>query len=108
MPTLFALHLSRHVRGMVKGPVHAVPAMYAGVLCSETKEIVKPDAAAMRECLPACYRAAFDRTQGNLWFSNDEASDAVHGKRAAYVALRSSRGKYLNTLYAIPYVKAAQ
>ena len=95
MPTLFAMHLGRHVRGMVKGPVKAAPAAYAGHLCAETKDIVKPDPDAVRACLPACYRKAWDRSGGTFWYG---------AGRTPHLTLRNSRGKFLNTLYAIPYV----
>jgi hypothetical protein len=97
MPTLYTIHLSKHTRGMVKGPVKAIPAVYAGHLCKDTNYIVKPDPEAIRECLPAYYRKAFDRTGGSFWFSS-------RGNNCpASLELRGSRGQYLNTIYAQPY-----
>lgn len=95
--TLFALHLSTHKDGMSKGPVKAVPAALAGHLCKVTLECVKPDVASVRQCLPRYYRAAFDRQGGAFWYDNA-------GKGMPYLTLYSARGKYLNTLYAAPYV----
>lgn len=98
MPTLYILNLSRHIRGMAKGPVKAIPAMYAGHLCDETGQLVKPDMEEIRECLPACYRKAFDRSGGNLWYSSRG------NNYPASLELRGSRGQYLNTIYAQPYI----
>jgi len=105
METLWALHLSRHVRGMVKGPVKSVPAMYAGHLCKATRDLVKPDSDAIASCLPANYRKAWARSGGNFWFTHTESDQNVHGRGAVYITLRNARGRYMNTLYAIPYVK---
>lgn len=96
MPTLYTLSLSRHVRGMVKGPVKAVPSVIAGHYRYEENDIVKPDPDAIRACLPACYRAAWDRSNGVIGFPSDN-------DKPAHVALYSTRGKWLNTLYCQPY-----
>lgn len=97
MPTLYIVSLSRHVRGHVKGPVRAVPAMYAGHWREEERDIMRPDMSAVRACLPACYRAAFDRTNQSAWFPTDSSD------RPAHMSLYSSRGRYLNTVYFQPY-----
>jgi len=52
MPTLWRLHMSRDVRGMVSGPVKSVDAMYAGHLCKETRDLVKPSPDDVR--MPSC------------------------------------------------------
>jgi hypothetical protein len=95
---LYTLGLSRHVRGMVKGPVPAVPAAIAGHLMNG--DIVRPDVDAVRNCLPACYRKAFDRAGGTFWFSSENEAPA-------YMTLHDTRGRYLNTLYAQPYTFGA-
>lgn len=97
MPTLYNLALSTHKKGFGKPCVRATADFLgvAGHFCAETCDIVRPDMAAIRECLPHYYRAAFDRA-GSFWFPRD-------GNAAAYMTLRDSRGKYLNTLYATPY-----
>jgi hypothetical protein len=95
MPTVYTLHLSRHVKGMTKGPVRAAPA--TGVVfdfCEETGAAISPCRASVRACLPACYRKAFDRSLRLSQFS---------GKRGVHIALYGSRGRYLNTIYAVPY-----
>jgi len=86
MTTLYALHLSTHKTGMVKGPVNG-----------ETIGISEmPERAAVRECLPHFYRKAFDRA-GSFWQNKHDVTKPQH------VTLHNSRGKYLNTVYAIPY-----
>lgn len=99
MATLYSLHFGRHPKGFGKPCVKAVRAKLAGNLCPETGEIVRPDTQAVREALPHYYRAAFDRAIG-FWFRSVPGGDCF---KPAYVTLRNSRGKYLNTLYAIPY-----
>lgn len=98
--TLWTLHLSRHVAGMVKGPVASLPSVYAGRWSSAERDLVRPDPDAIRACLPYRYRAAWDRTGGSLWHPDSH----VTGWGASHVTLHDSRGKVLNTLYAVPYV----
>lgn len=98
MPLLWKLHLSRHVRGMVHGPVQSRPAMLSGFLCQETGEIMRPDPASVAKCLPACYRKAFDRSGGRFWHSRDD-----NANKPATLPLYDRKGKYLNTIYAFPY-----
>lgn len=98
MPLLWKLHLSRHVRGMVQGPVQSRPAMLSGFLCQETGEIMRPDPASVAECLPSFYRLAYARTGGGFWHPKDN-----HDGKIASLVLYSSKGKYLNTIYAFPY-----
>ena len=91
---LYTVALSRHVRGCVKGPVGAVPAN--GLLFdvdAATGELVVPDIGAVKECLPACYRAAFDRSA---------ALSQTKGRYGFHVTLYSSRGRWLNVIYLMP------
>lgn len=90
----YCLHLSRHVDRFGKPFAPAVPAMLCGHLDSDSGAIVSPDAAAVRSALPHYWRKAFDRA-GSFWFPKD-------GNGAAHVALHDSRGRYRNTVYAIP------
>lgn len=86
MTTLYALHLSTSKPGMVKGPVKG-----------ETLGLVEtPHRASVRECLPHYYRKALDRA-GAFWRSKHDDT------KPQYVTLYNARGRYLNTLYAIPY-----
>lgn len=96
MATLYSIHLSKPIKGFGKPSVHSKPAMIAGHTCQETGEIVSPDVQAVREALPHYYRKAFDRTGGTFWFNKNE-------REAAYLTLHDARGRYLNTVYAIPY-----
>lgn len=96
MPLLYSLHLSRHINGFGKPSVRSVQAMLAGHQCSETRETVRPDATAVRDALPHYYRKAFDRTGGMFWFSSE-------ADKPAHLTLRDRRGRYLNTVYALPY-----
>jgi hypothetical protein len=93
MPTLYTLSLSYPARGFVSGPVRAIPATYAGNWREEEKDIMQPDPAAVRECLPHYYRAAFDRS-GGFWFPDNGVP---------YLDLVGCRGTRINTLYACPY-----
>lgn len=95
MTLLFALYLSRHVRGMVKGPVKATECGIVGHYVDGKP--YKPDQESVRNCLPVCYRAAFERSQATWWWPNGQPDGS------AYCTLRDSRGRYLNTIYAIPY-----
>lgn len=96
MPTLWKLHLSRKVSGFASGPVRSVEAALCGRLCAETGKIVTPDPNAIVQCLPHYYRKAFDRG-GNMWHPKEDDG-------ASYVTLYDRKGKYLNTIYAFPYV----
>jgi hypothetical protein len=80
---------------MVRGPVKSITAMYAGAVCPYAG-LVKPDPDAMRECLPPQYRHAFDLSGGNMWHPSK------HGM--ASIELFNRRHRYLNTLYATPYM----
>lgn len=84
---LWHLHLGRHVRGMVRGPVKD-----SAVLPDA------PDTDSTRECLPHFYRAAFERARRGGW-------SRVQRDSIVSLALYSSRGHQLNTLYAIPAIK---
>lgn len=91
---LYTLHLSRHVKGMVKGPVTTeAPKGTLFDIEPHTNALVVPNKAAVTECLPACYRKAFDRA----------GLSQLSGREGFHWTLRSSRGQYLNTLYAVPY-----
>ena len=100
MILLYSIHLGRHIKGFGKPAVKSVRATIAGHLDPETGEIVRPDMDAIRDCLPHYYRKAFDRTGKAMWFPKEPG--AAHPSGSAYVALRDSRGRYLNTIYAIP------
>lgn len=82
--TLYALHLSRHVQGMAKGPAPESPHVQN-----------TPDSGHVAQCLPHFYRAAFDRAMIRPW------SRLTKGNLC--LSLHTSRGRYLNTVYAIPY-----
>ena len=83
--THFKLSLAIAKPSMVQGPVKAVQ---PGIL-------VQPDKAAVRECLPHYYRAAFDR-DGSFW-QDKHKTDSIQ-----YAVLKDSMGHYLNTIYATP------
>jgi hypothetical protein len=90
---LYAIHLSRHVKGCVKGPAPAVPAQ--GILCDITPQgFVVPDRAAVSQCLPPQYRKAFARS----------GMSQTRGNEGTYHwDLHDTRGRYFNTVYAIGY-----
>ena len=95
MPLLYSIHLSRHIKGFGKPCVRSIPApAISGHWDKETKDIVTPDKAAVRNALPHYWRKAFDRA--SVWFPKD-------GDKPAYATLYNSRGRYLNTVYLIPY-----
>ena len=96
MPTLYKVLLSRPVRGHANGPVKAVPAVFAGHWRTEENDLVCADLAAVRECLPTCYRKSFDR--------GVQAYYPVGGDRPGYFILRGVRGQWLNTVYLQPYL----
>jgi hypothetical protein len=98
MPTLYTLLLSKPIKGFGKPSVNAIPAMTAGDLCPVTRELVRPNPNGVREALPHYYRKAFDRNGGTGWFNAREAF------KGCYFTLTDTRGKYLNTVYAVPYV----
>lgn len=97
MATLYSLHLSTHKPSFGKPCVHAVPSPgITGNLCPERGAVVVPDRQAVRHALPHYYRAAFDRA-GAWWFDRHDSFKPAH------VTLRNTRGRYLTTVYAIPY-----
>jgi hypothetical protein len=84
----FVLHLSRDVPGMRKARVSSEqPGMHVRPVSTET-----------RKALPFQYRAAFDRANDTWWQNKHDTSD----NPPLYLELRSARGKYLNTVHAIP------
>jgi hypothetical protein len=87
MAMLYYLHLSLHVRGMVKGPV----------ISTQGPISLEPDNASVLQCLPSCYRKAF-RAAGNMWWRNAHEGP---GENLRWLRLYSSRGKYLNTIHAV-------
>jgi hypothetical protein len=91
---LFSLHLSRHIKGFGKPSVSSVEAGLVGHYVDGVP--YKPSHDDVRNCLPHYYRAAFDRAR--VWWFDKDNNDAT-----AYTILTGSRGKYLNTIYAIPY-----
>jgi hypothetical protein len=99
MTLLYSLHLSRHPKGFGKPSVYP-RVKHEGIhghTDPATGELVVPNFAEVREALPHYYRAAFDRTGAQYWFDANKPLVPCH------LTLRNSRGKYLNTLYAIPY-----
>lgn len=80
----------------VKAVVKAVPSDLAGHLDPGATEprIVRPDAEAVREALPAHWRKAWDRGRGRFWFPNDGG--------LAYCAIKNARGHHIGTVYANP------
>lgn len=89
----YSIHLSRAPGNWQKRRVPAVQAMLVGHY--ENGNAYKPDREAVRAALPAMYRKAFDR-DGAFWYDNDDNT------KAAYSTLHDARGRYLNTIYAIP------
>lgn len=89
---LYTVHLSRHAKGMVKGPVPAVPAK--GILfdLSPDGAQVVPDMAAIAQCLPARYRKAMANA----------ALSQINGRDGFHISLYGSRHRYLNTVYCLP------
>lgn len=96
MTMLYSVHLSRNTQGATKASVHAVQADLAGHLSEETGELIKPDPQAVSDALPWYYRKAFERAGRSFWYYTD-------GRGPATCVLYSTRGHYLNTIYAIPY-----
>ena len=90
---LYALHLSTPKPGFVKGPVDAVEAKVYGIYIDGKP--YKPNPNATEDCLPHFYKKAFKRA-GNFWFNS--STDIFN------LTLYGCRQKYLNTLYAIPYM----
>lgn len=95
MALLFSLHLSHHVDGFGKPSVHARPAGIVGHYVDGVP--YQPDRDAVRAALPHYWRKAFDRTNGTWWFNKHDAT------MPATLSFSDRRGRYLNTLYAIPY-----
>lgn len=83
---LWYMHLSRHVSGMVRGPVQSADARF-----------VTPRTTDVRACLPAQYRKAFDRVISGGGRKVNERPDS-----SLSLTLRDTRGRMFNTLYAIP------
>lgn len=99
----FILHDSRgHISG--KPRVAAAPAVFAGVYDTQSREILKPEPAAVRAALPYRWRRAFDRAASGFWFDKESRVDEKGHHRGAppYIELRDYRGSWLNTVYAIP------
>ncbi len=95
MPRLYSIHLSRLVKGTAKGPVRTVaPSGRLFDVDPSNGEMVVPDRDAIRACLPACYRKAWDR---------NAAMSQISGQEGFHFTLRDSRMKYINTVYAVPY-----
>lgn len=96
MTILYKLHLSRPVANFVSGPVGTVPAK--GLLFDlDGSDHVVPDREAIGHCLPANYRKAWARCK---------ALSKCSGESGFHYTLYDARGRYLNTLYAIPPRKA--
>lgn len=92
MKRLYALHLSRHIRGMAKGPVNTMqPIGIVFELDTEGNQVV-PDPDSVWDCLPVCYRKAFRKA----------GLSQIRNVPGFHWTLRGHNGKYLNTVYAIP------
>lgn len=90
----YFIHLSRPVQGFTKSNV---PAVEAGVIGHYDAGVpYAPSMADLRLALPYCYRKALDRSGGSFWF------DGNSNDKPAYLTLRDARGRFLNTVYAIP------
>lgn len=87
---LYFLHLSRNVTGMSKGPVETIPALGVIADCDGRT----PSTKAIGLCLPYCYRKA--------WVRHCLQISETRSESGFYWTLYNSRGKYLNTIYAIP------
>lgn len=94
MALLFDLMLSNHKKGFGKPCVAATEAAVYGVYRDGVP--YAPDAQAVRDALPHYYRKAYDRAGGTFWWSKHGDNDS------AYLTLNDRRGKWLNTLYAVP------
>lgn len=95
MTTLYSIHLSRHIDGFGKPSVRAMQSALAGHL--RNGELVRPDVDAIRAALPHYYRKAFDRSGKGFAFHKHDDSKPAH------CHLHDRRGRYMNTIYAIPY-----
>ena len=100
MTMLYSLHLSRPVRGFGKPSVRTYPAPAITGHRDPDGDIVVPHYNEVRLALPAQYRKAFDRSGAQFWY------DKHGGFTPCHLTLRDSRGRYLNTLYATPYLYA--
>lgn len=96
MTMLYSIHLGRSTQGATKASVRTVRADLAGHLSEETGELIKPDPQAVADALPWYYRRAFERARQAFAFYSDDRGPAT-------CTLYSARGRYLNTIYAIPY-----
>lgn len=103
MTLLFSLHLSTSKKGFGKPSIKPVQASLAGIWDSKAQKLVKPCPESVRAALPHYYRKAFDRSGGNFWFNKNELDVTYERTSAPHLTLRDSRGRYLNTIYAIPY-----
>jgi hypothetical protein len=101
MTTLYSIHLGRHIKRFGKPCVRAEPAGLIGHL--RNGQLVRPDGAAIRVALPHYYRKAFERSNGMFRYVSEVAGDDGNTRKSAYCTLYSSRGRYLNTIYAIPF-----
>jgi hypothetical protein len=107
--TLFAINTTAHKLGSVRGVESATG---TGVYHPIQKRSFVPDMAAVRECLPHYWRKAFDRSGGQFWMDSRGRFAADEHRRytgnVPYLRLNDSRGKYLATIYATPYVFSAK
>lgn len=102
MVLLYSLHLSTSKKHFGKPSVASEDV--GGIVGHHFKgQILKPCAHMVRAALPHYYRAAFDRAAGAWWFSQDKRDQGSTGLCTPYLTLRDKRGRWINTLYAIPY-----
>ena len=80
---LFSLHLSRHIDGFGKPSVKSVL----------NEKYLEPNKEDIKHCLPYYYKKAFDRKNTLIRYTDGSYS----------ISLYTTKGKYMNTVYAIPY-----
>ncbi len=100
MTMLYSLHLSKPVRGFGKPSVRTYPAPAITGHLDPDGDIVVPHYNEVWQALPAQYRMAFDRSGAQFWYDKNDNT------KPCSLTLRDCRGRYLNTLYALPYVYA--
>lgn len=103
MTLLFSLHLSTHKKGFGKPSVKGEPAAHCGAWDNGQGKLIAPCKDSVRQALPHYYRKAFDRSGGNFWFNKHALGIEQERSSAPYLHLRDSRGRWMNTIYAIPY-----
>ena len=106
MTMLYTITSSATGKGTLaaRGNVYAVETKgtgHAAHLNKETGKLCEPDANAVRDCMPYAWRAAWDRSAQSSFIYTSEHGGDKH--RTCYRRLYRSNGKYLTTIYAMPY-----